>query len=294
MMASLVIVLGSAVLRSVHASVVTGQAPAHLLVGPGRARPSNPQGRLTRWGVCALLALVLSMAPTAPASASPVPVKMVSSLNWSGYALTGAAFTGVTGTFNVPVPRKPSACLEEASVWVGVDGVGTSDLLQAGVDESSFAVPRSPSNPWWPPTDPCTGQVHVYAWWEDLPSAPVRVNFPVNVGDDMTVSIFKMSPGWWALAVHDLTSGHSFMRVQPYGGPQTSVEWVVEAPQVMDLTRNPVPFGTVDFRDLAAQGELRDLERVSFASKGYFTSSPDAVASTAQLMRSGFAVRWDP
>jgi hypothetical protein len=35
------------------------------------------------------------------------------------------------------------------------------------------------------------------------------------VGDDMTVSIFKMSPGWWALAVHDLTSGHSFMRVQP-------------------------------------------------------------------------------
>jgi len=110
------------------------------------------------------------------------------------------------------------------------------------------------------------------------------------VGDDMTVSIFKMSPGWWALAVHDLTTGHSFMRVQPYGGPQTSVEWVVEAPRVMFVTTDPVPFSTVDFRDLAAQGELRDLERISFGSKGYFTCGPDAVASTAQLMRSGFAV----
>jgi hypothetical protein len=216
------------------------------------------------------------------------------SLNWSGYALMGRAFTGVTGTFNVPVPLKSPACLEETSVWVGVDGVGTSDLLQAGVDESTFAVPTSPSNPWWPPTDPCTGKLQVYAWWEDLPSAEVRVKLPVKVGDEITVSIFRMSPGWWALAVHDLTTGHSFMRVQPYGGPQTSVEWVVEVPQEMGLTTNPLPFGTVYFKDLAAQGELRDLEHISSGSKGYFTSSPDVVASTAQLMRSGFAVRWAP
>jgi hypothetical protein len=94
--------------------------------------------------------------------------------------------------------------------------------------------------------------------------------------------------------VHDLTTRHSFVRVQPYGGPQTSVEWVVEAPQMMDGMTNAVPFGTVDFRDLGAQGELRDLEHISSGSNGYFTSSPDAVASTAQLMRSGFAVRWAP
>jgi hypothetical protein len=55
-----------------------------------------------------------------------------------------------------------------------------------------------------------------------------------------------------------------------------------------------VHFGTVDFRDLGASGELRDLEHISSGSNGYFTSSPDAVASTAQLMRSGFAVRWAP
>ena len=206
-----------------------------------------------RWGPCAALAIVLSTALTAPVSAAPVPVKTLRSLNWSGYALTGSAFTGVTGTFNVPVPLEPFACLQETSVWVGLDGVGTADLLQAGVDESSFAVAPSSSNPWYPPTDPCTGRAHVYAWWEDLPSAEVRLKLPVNVGDDMTVSIFKMSPGWWALAVHDLTTGHSFALVQRYGGPQTSVEWVVETPEVMDLTPNPVSFGTVNFRDLGAR-----------------------------------------
>ena len=175
---------------------------------------------------------------------------------------------------------------------MGVDGADNSDLLQAGVDESTFVLSSSSSTPWWQPTHLCTGKVQVYAWWEDLPSAEVRLKLPVNVGDEVTVSIFKMSPGWWALAVHDLTTRHSFVRVQPYGGPQTSVEWVVEAPEMMDGVTNAVPFGTVDFRDLGAQGELRGLERISAGSNGYFTSSPDAVASTAQLMRSGFDVRW--
>jgi hypothetical protein len=286
------VVLGPVVPRSVNRSMATRHRPGYLLVGPGREQPGHHQCLSTKGCLCALLALLLGMALTAPVSASPVPMKMVRSSNWSGYALTGSAFTGVTGTFNVPVPRKSPDCLEETSVWLGVDGADNSDLLQAGVDESTFVLSSSTSTPWWQPTHLCTGKVQVYARWEDLPSAEVRVKFPVNVGDDVTVSIFKMSPGWWALAMHDLTTRHSFVRVQPYGGPQTSVEWVVEAPQMIDGVTNAVPFGTVDFRDLGAQGELRDLERISAGSNGSFTSSAYAVASTAQLMRSGFDVCW--
>jgi hypothetical protein len=182
--------------------------------------------------------------------------------------------------------------LEETSVWVGVDGANNSDLLQAGVDESVFVSSSTSSTPWWQPTNLCTGKVQVYAWWEDLPSAEVRLKLPVKVGDEVTVSIFKMSPGWWALAVHDLTTRHSFVRVQPYRGPQASVEWIVEAPEIVDGVSNAIPFVAVDFRDLGSQGELRGLERISAGSNGYFTSSPDAVASTAQLMPSGFVVRW--
>jgi len=73
-----------------------------------------------------------------------------------------------------------------------------------------------------------------------------------------------------------------------------SVEWVVEAPQVMGLVTDPVPFSTVSFGYLGAQGQARELERVSFGSKGHFASSPAVVASAAQLMRRGFAVRWAP
>ncbi len=72
------------------------------------------------------------------------------------------------------------------------------------------------------------------------------------------------------------------------------MEWVVEAPQVMGIVTQPVPFRTVRFHDLSAQGELNDLERVSFASKGHFTSSAGSVASAAQLMQTGFAVHWAP
>ncbi len=47
--------------------------------------------------------------------------------------------------------------------------------------------------------------------------------------------IFEISPGWWAVAVHELTIVRALFLSQPYDGPQASVEWVVEAPQVMGM-----------------------------------------------------------
>ena len=133
--------------------------------------------------------------------------------NWSGYALAGNAFTGVTGTFDVPKPLDSASCLEETSVWVGVDGLYNHDLLQAGIAETGFALRSGRRSEWPAPTiGPivCGSLVQVYAWWEDFPSRPVRVNIPIEIGDRVSVSIFKMSPGWWALAVHDLTTTRSF------------------------------------------------------------------------------------
>lgn len=253
------------------------------------AGPAAQVGHLTN-ALGALLAALICFFPTTPALASTVSVSVMS--NWSGYALAGSGFTGVTGTFNVPVPLQSTSCSEDTAVWIGVDGLGNDDLLQAGIAE--IAVPETtPVN--WPsaglPGLICSGPVQVYVWWEDLPSAAKRVNLPVRVGDSVTVSIFKMSPGWWALAIHDLTLRQSFLLAQPYAGPQTSVEWVVEAPEVVGSLRNPVPFAGVHFRDLDAQGEVQDLERFSPGSSTFLTSRPNVVANTAQLMRSGFAVK---
>jgi hypothetical protein len=237
---------------------------------------------------------VAFFSPTVAAAAPAVPVRAIPTANWSGYGLAGTGFTGVTGTFNVPAPLASASCLDETAVWVGVDGLGNHDLLQAGIAEAGFVSTSTRTPPYAPssgiPGVACSTSAHVYAWWEDLPSAPQRVDLAVKVGDSVTVSIFKMSPGWWALAVHDLTANESFLLAQPYSGPQTSVEWVVEAPQILGLLREAAPVSTVHFHDLGAQGQARDLERFSLRPGALFTSRADMVASTAQLMRSGFAL----
>jgi Peptidase A4 family len=256
----------------------------------GRARRSR---RLIEayWPVFVLTALISS---TMTATAFATPERATSTVNWSGYGLAGSGFTGVTGTFVVPAPLLSASCIEETAVWVGLDGMDNNDLLQAGVAETGFATASSRTPPYGPssgfPGLACSRQAQVYAWWEDLPSAPERVDLPVKVGDSVSVSIFKMSPGWWAIAVHDLTIKKSFLLAQPYAGPQTSVEWVVEVPEILGLARDPVPFKVVYFRDLSAQGQARDLERFSSNAGNAFVSRPDLVASTAQLMRSGFGV----
>ncbi len=58
--------------------------------------------------------------------------------------------------------------------------------------------------------------------------------------------------------------------------------------------RKPVPFTAVHFRDLGAQGEVGNVERFSPGLSTFFASSPNLVTTSAQLMRSGFAVRWAP
>jgi Peptidase A4 family len=212
--------------------------------------------------------------------------------DWSGYALAGRAISGVTGTFNVPVQLKSGSCLDETAVWVGVDGLDNRDLLQAGIVERGFDLPTSSGSPDGPtPGIRCLDRAQVYGFWEDLPSAPVRVDLPVRMGDVVSVSIFKMSPGWWVLAMHDITAGRSFLLSQPYAGPDTSLEWVVEAPMVMGLFTDPVPTSTVRFRDLGAQGDPRELERVRCCSGG-LASGPGLVAGANQLMQAGFAVNW--
>ncbi len=238
------------------------------------------------------LELVLLMSLTAPTATAGVLVGTMLTPDWSGYALAGSGFSGITGTFNIPVQLKSGSCLNETAVWVGLDGLDNHDLLQAGIVESGFDLPTSSGSLEAPtPGIRCLGRAQVYAFWEDLPSAPVRVDLPVRMGDVLSVSIFQMSPGWWALAMHDITAGGSFLLSQPYAGPETSVEWVVEAPQVMGLFSDPVPFATVRFHDLSAQGDPHELERVRCGANG-LESGPTLVASAAQLTHAGFAVQW--
>jgi hypothetical protein len=70
--------------------------------------------------------------PPAPQTPVPaIPVGQNTSHNWSGYAATSGTYTGVTGTWTVPVPGI-NGTPGVGATWVGIGGVSGHDLIQAG------------------------------------------------------------------------------------------------------------------------------------------------------------------
>lgn len=65
-----------------------------------------------------------------------------------------SGFTGVSVTFNVPAPLRSASCLEETSVWVGVDGVDDHDLLKVGIAETDLVPPNTLGPSESPPGSP--------------------------------------------------------------------------------------------------------------------------------------------
>jgi hypothetical protein len=164
------------------------------------------------------------------------------STNWSGYAENCATFTSVSGSWTVPtvtaVPHSKKK-VQYSATWVGIDGFdyGDHNLIQAGTEED------------WNYGTPSYG-----AWWEILPAGETLIpSISVHPGDVMTVSITEGSPDW-TITVMDTTRGQSFTTQQPFSGPQSSAEWIQEAPTVGGRIAALAHDSTVEFDDLSANG----------------------------------------
>lgn len=90
---------------------------------------------------------------------------------------------------------KPTSRATYSSAWIGIDGFKNSNLIQTGTGHEFV-----------------NGTARYYAWWEILPSAETVIPF--------SITLRNLSQQW------------TFRTLQRYIGPQTSVEWVMEAPQV--------------------------------------------------------------
>jgi len=140
-----------------------------------------------------------------------------SSGNWSGYARTGVKghFHSIAGKWLVPSVQ-PNRNAMYSSTWIGIDGFNNNHLIQTGTEQDYF-----------------NGKSHYYAWWEILPRAEQRIShIAVRPGDVMYAEIRKLGSEQWAITIRNLTNGGHFVTVQSYSGPQTSVEWIQEAPLV--------------------------------------------------------------
>ena len=177
-----------------------------------------------------------------PVAGEAVPLQggTVTSLNWSGYAVTGSGITGVAGSFQVP----PAGLLPPGftATWAGIGGYtsGSTDLIQAGVGEQSL------------PGAPLVGPQY-YAWWETLPNAETPLtnctgdsNCTVNPGDQVSVNISNAGGNTWKISMTD--SGHwSWATTTQYSSSESSAEWILEAPTLAVLQTIPAPVGTAHF-----------------------------------------------
>jgi hypothetical protein len=161
-----------------------------------------------------------------------------SSSNWSGYAITGFGFTGVTGQWTVPTVTAPvrQRAHKYSSTWVGIDGFNDPDLIQAGTEQ-----------------DWRDGAAVYYAWWEVLPAYESPITMSVHPGDTMAVSITQGFPDW-TITVSDVTTGQSVPITTPYSGSLTSAEWIQEAPTVGCCVARLAHDSTVDFDFATANG----------------------------------------
>ncbi len=186
------------------------QDDQHPNTGAGQPAANNPSG------------------PTAPAASVPAAGQSTSR-NWSGYAATDGTFTAVSGTWTVPNVDAGATGMD--ATWIGIGGVNSTDLIQAGTQ----ATVQS-------------GQVVYSAWWETLPQASQDVPLTVNAGDKVNVSIKQQSDGTWQILISDATNGQLWQKNVTYQSSLSSAEWVEEAPAAGRRVILPLDnFGSVTF-----------------------------------------------
>jgi Peptidase A4 family len=69
----------------------------------------------------------------------------------------------------------------------------------------------------------------------------------IHPGDSMYADIHNLGGGQWSIYIKDLTTGQSFTTQQAYSGPQTSAEWIQEAPTVNGQVATLAHYGATKF-----------------------------------------------
>src|SRR6266550_8220140 len=179
--------------------------------------------------------------PGTPASATS------SSSNWSGYAASGGTFTSVTATWTVPTVAATSTGAD--ATWVGIGGLTSSDLIQAGTQAMVDG----------------SGTVEYSSWIEMLPASSRNVPLSVSAGDSVTVTITQQSGNDWLISMKNNTTNGTYNVTVQYDSSNSSAEWVQEAPSVGRGLVSLDLFGTVQFSGASA---VRDGKTMSASALG--------------------------
>jgi hypothetical protein len=165
------------------------------------------------------------------------------SSNWSGavvYAPAGDSFKWIEGDWVVPDVAAPATGQEYyCATWIGIDGDGSDDVFQAGVESQVSAG----------------GQVQVYPWWEWYPTPEIQItNLEVSPGDMVTMLLCSAegagSTTGTVFFTNRTTGASTSIGLIAPAGTQlagNSAEWIVEAPTVNGSQSALADYGEVFF-----------------------------------------------
>lgn len=182
-------------------------------------------------------------------------------LNWAGYTATGGTYTSVSGSWIVPsVSANESGTVADAT-WVGIGGVLSNDLIQAGTE----AIPDS------------NGTLVYRAWMETLPEGSQMIPVTISPGDAVSVSITQESSGLWDVSFDDATTGKTYQTTVRYNSSLSSADWIEEMPVEVGGVVGLDDFGTVDF---TSGNAIKNGQLMSIASSG---ATPLTMANSAGM-----------
>jgi Peptidase A4 family len=209
------------------------------------------------------------------------------SRNWSGYAATSTTYSGVQGNWNVPNVtgcsaggRRP-ACYSAA--WAGIDGFNNSSLIQTGT-EQDFIGGSASYSAWW--TTSANGFVEQTIGISHNGSDPCTNDSghfcgTVSAGDSMTATM-AISGGNGTITLKNNSGSHgwTFTITVPYSGPETSAEWIMEAPTVGGKIATMPNYNNFTFDPGYVNGannpSLHDSDGGELIQKGKVDSIPSA------------------
>jgi hypothetical protein len=151
--------------------------------------------------------------------------------NWSGTSVVNGTFStveAIIGRFVVPTAHQAfGACTggwDYSSQWPGIDGNGSSDVLQGGTEVDAYCNGSTTSS-------------FYSAWTEWYPAGEVRVSSPaVHPGDLMQVEVWSVSTtsGYVYFTDFSTNTTAEYHLTAPSGTTLkgNSVEWIVERPGI--------------------------------------------------------------
>jgi Peptidase A4 family len=166
------------------------------------------------------------------------------STNWSGsigFAPGGDTVNWIEGQWTVPAVIAPGNGDYFSSAWIGIDGDGSNDVLQAGTEHEVVG-----------------GAHYTYLWWEWYPGPEIQVtNIPALSGHVMYCLICVLSTTEAIIYLNNITTGDytSFAVSAPAGTTLMGncAEWIVEAPRVDGSQSALARYGEVYFDECIAE-----------------------------------------